>query len=238
MFARVHVPRRRPLRLGVPYHDAVSAANAEKQANAMLKHLLELGDAAVAMGDWNRLKEEPPLSTALAKGVFRDADDAAPHEVKHTGPKRVIDYALTANGAPPALERRQVAGVADHDLVYWDFELGEVESVLRRAPRKPLGKKEVSQALWDERLAARQEELAAAETAGDAAAELCLVLDAAEEALTGQDFVARPGLPRRTRPRRPVKAPLASTRADRLQSATERSLRSWRDALRKTEGRP
>ena len=115
--------------------------------------------------------------------------------------------------------------MADHDLVYWDFELGEVESVLRRAPRKPLGKKEVSQALWDERLAARQEELAAAEAAGDAAVELCLILDAAEEALTGQDFITSPGLPRRTRPRRPVKAPLASTRADRLQSAKERSLR-------------
>ena len=66
LFARVHVPRRRPLRLGIPYHDATSAANAEDQAGAMMKHLLEMGDAAVAMGDWNRVKEEPPFATALA----------------------------------------------------------------------------------------------------------------------------------------------------------------------------
>ena len=223
LFARAHVKARRPLRLGIPYCNASDERDAEEEAAAMLKHLLELGDPAFALGDWNLVQEQRPFASLLGKGVWRAADDVAPHEVQHTGPARPIDFGLGTSDAPPSLARGQVAGVADHDLIYYDLELGAVGDVLRRPPHKPLGKEEVSDALWEQRLEPRREEMAAAEEKGDAATTLCLLLDTAEEALTGVDLAGRPGLPRRTKPRRPVRKPLASTRSDKLQSLMESS---------------
>ena len=110
-------------------------------------------------------------------------------------------------------------------MVYYEWEWGIMEEVLRRPPRQPLGKEEVSEELWRTRLSARQEWLAEAEKTGDAAAELVHIMDVAEEAMTGQDFVSHPGLPRRSQKRCPVRRPLASRRDDRLRSTTETSLR-------------
>ena len=100
-----------------------------------------------------------------------------------------------------------------------------MEEVLWRPPRKPLGTEEVSPELWQDRLTARQDLLTEARESGDAAAELVHLMDAAEEALTGQDFLSHPGLPRRSQKRRPIRRPLATRRSGELQSATERSLR-------------
>ena len=62
---------------------------------------------------------------------------------------------------------------------------------------------------------------------------LCLVLDSAEEALTGQDFIAHPGMPRRSAPRRPVQQRRPSTKAATLMSAKEASLRHLSGRFRK-----
>ena len=226
LFTRVHIPRRRPLRLCTPYLDASDAAQAKDQAQDLLTYLIELGDAALAIGDWNLEQGQQPLATLLSKGAARAADDAAAeHEVQRTAKSRVIDYGILLNGAPPSLQRAQVAGVGDHDLVYYEFDWGIMEEVLSRPPRKPLGTEEVSPELWQDRLTARQDLLTEAREAGDAAAELVHLMDAAEEALTGQDFLSHPGLPRRSQKRRPIRRPLATRRSGELQSATERSLR-------------
>ena len=59
------------MRLGIPYGDASNVGEAQDLAAEMVKHLLSLGDAALAVGDWNLEKEQQPLATVLAKGKFR-----------------------------------------------------------------------------------------------------------------------------------------------------------------------
>ena len=78
------------------------------------------------------------------------------------------------------------------DDPYPVYRIMDVDGTIREgATGNPnLGKEEVTAETWEARVAARQEELEEARSSGEAAKELCLLLDAAEEALGTDPFAA------------------------------------------------
>ena len=243
LFFRAYRQEDRPVRIGGLYLDAHDEEEAAKQAMAAVAHLRSTGDDFIAIGDWNLVREQQPLVQFEITKRIRMADDcASPETVTKTGPARTIDYAIHSSSLARPLQRAQCVGVnsgpAAHQMVYYDWELGTVPNVLRRPPRKRLKTEEVPLERWRERLGARADLFARPRHPRDAAARMLALLDSAEEVLTDQDFIARPRLPRRSRPAAPTQHSKGSTRAKDYQSVKERQLRRLGRKFRQLERSP
>ena len=123
-----------------------------------------------------------------ASQVLRSANEGN-EPIERTCRKRNIDFALYKTGRLAHPSRRQVAGVADHDLVYYDFRLGALDPVLKRPAYQRFTRTEVSDVEWEEQARTWDDEQAAI----PAAEAYLRLMDTAEEALVGE---LKPGAPR------------------------------------------
>lgn len=84
-----------------------------------------IGDQVIIAGDFNCEADQTPVAEHLARGALRELDEAFTEGGKRMGTSaagRCIDYALGIGGTHPTT-RTSAKGLADHDLVYYGFQL-------------------------------------------------------------------------------------------------------------------
>ncbi|CAE6953194.1 unnamed protein product, partial [Symbiodinium sp. KB8] len=137
---------------GGPFYCATSTC----RPPSCLSYIAELGEEAVLMGDFNLVEAEYPISDALASGFLRAANEAShgdagapPTFQGLSGYTRCLDYALHT-GRLVFDYKHQVAGLADHDLVFYDMQLpvAPLPQRFRLQPPRPLQAEAVTTQLW------------------------------------------------------------------------------------------
>ena len=176
----------------------------------------------LAFTDWNRTPEEEPALAPLRSGQLHLADAVGGLEAQVTPTRlgqaaRHIDNALHSMRIVP-IARSQERGVADHTLIAYDFQVGELEPFYQVAPRRQL---QVNEEVEDQTLnSAFDADLYDRLLSQDQIQEAWNMLsDCAEELL-----LPKPGRKRSTIPQ-PVQAAQRPVQADCLQSMLERRLR-------------
>ena len=153
---RVWRPFARPFLLCNLYLPASSRTEAGDILLSCFSHIAELGEEAVLMGDFNLVEADYPISDALASGFLRAAnetihgDAGAPPTFRGlNGYTRCLDYALHT-GRLVFDYKHQVAGPADHDLVFYDMQLpvAPLPQHFRLQPPRPLQEEAVTTQLW------------------------------------------------------------------------------------------
>ena len=226
---RVARPGQRPLLVVNVYLHA----NDRYAAGHTLDHLFAwvalLGEEAIVIGDFNLQITHWPLSAALATGQWYACDDSIQGENNQHGTHRdangvltgtCIDFALATPQIFP-LQRQQFHGVADHDLVYYDFHVaGRFEPVWRLPAAAPLTTAEVTASQWDMHWHPYQDPFHDAVQKGNVQQAWELLSNGAEQALQPQGRISRAN---RRGPRLHANGP--STKAPTFQTLPERQLR-------------
>ena len=129
--AKVHRPNLRPLLLLGVYLHASCAFTAASTLEALFQWAASTCEDWVVLGDFNLGKSHWPIASALASGALYDADAVIGDVGNLPGTHRnaagsltgsVIDYMLHSPSVH-VVQRQQVRGVADHDLVSYSVVL-------------------------------------------------------------------------------------------------------------------
>ena len=217
---RVHRPHQRPFDLVNLYLHASDKASACELADSLFRVIQKSGEDCLFIGDWNNTPEQPPAVGPLQNGSLHLADEVAGSSCINSPTRqdgRHIDYALHSFRLVPH-SRSQYSGVADHDLVLYQFSMCEIEASRFVAPaRNLLEVHQVSSETFLEHFPLQefQDHLGN----HDVQSAWNLLSNSAEHVLKPATGRPRCKIPS---PTEPAKAP---TKPDKLQSMTERKLR-------------
>ena len=189
-------------------------------ADSLFRVIQKSGEDCLFIGDWNNTPEQPPAVGPLQNGSLHLADEVAGSSCINSPTRqdgRHIDYALHSFRLVPH-SRSQHSGVADHDLVLYQFSMCEIEASRFVAPaRNLLEVHQVSSETFLEHFPLQefQDHL----RNHDVQSAWNLLSNSAEHVLKPATGRPRCKIPS---PTEPAKAP---TKPDKLQSMTERKLR-------------
>ena len=193
--------------------------------DAIFRRKAVTGRQYVVLGDHNMVPTEGAVGEAIAKGI-EYVPETPEEQERSTRPLqeygRHIDYGLFHRGLVPfRRDQGTVKGMADHDLVFYDFNVGEDIASFNFATRPTITRTTlVTSDEYCEAFLDREQAFDEAEACGDSNAMWAIATGKAEGLLTEPDAG---GVPRHRPPRVNQPAPdgqqpeKASTRLQRLQ---------------------
>ena len=217
---RVHRPGARPFFCTNVYLHASGKTEKRCLAEKLFETIATGGDEVLFIGDWNCTPEEQPVSNVLRNGQLHLADDIAGAEVAAIPTRaggRHIDFALYSVGLVPCA-RSQARGLADHDLVMYEFAVSDIEPFFRvQRPLRLAAESPVKDEVWSQSFPDKQfEEML---SCFDVQQAWNLLSDCAESVLQPQPGRKRSKIPS------PTQCCLAPTKVERVQSVLERRAR-------------
>ena len=217
---RVHRPGLRPFFCANLYLHASDRRLANQLGRSLFEAIATCEKDAMFIGDWNCTPEEEPACSVLRSGRLHLADAVAGIEAVNAPTRtngRHIDFALhTVRLVPHA--RNEFAGVADHFLITYDFNVTQLGPFYRVASPRALSRSSVvSSDEWNASFSRDAFEQFLRDA--DVQAAWNMLSDHAELLLR-----PLPGRRRSTIPS-PTQVPKQYTKVERLQSVLERRLR-------------
>ena len=217
---RVHRPGLRPFICTNMYLHASDRRAASELGKLLFEATAVCGEDAMFIGDWNCTPEEEPACSVLRSGRLHLADEVAGIEAVSDPTRRRgrhIDFAFhTVRLVPHA--RSKFAGVADHCLIPYDFQVAQLENFYTVArPRPLLASLPVSPDVWD--LSFPQSIFDELLVQHDVQAAWNLLSDHAEFVLQAKPERKRSQVPA------PTQVAPQNTKVHKLQSVLERRLR-------------
>ena len=148
----VHRPGCRHFALTNVYLHSGNKTAARDLASKVMERGALLTEDFLLKGDWNFIPSEEPIFTTCLSGAFHQGDEAPGplvNQVRTRKGRPPIDYCRHSTNLPP-LSRIQEPGVADHDLVCYDFSIcASLNRVLKPSFSKVVRKEPVTVDEWN-----------------------------------------------------------------------------------------
>lgn len=248
---RVHRNQNRPLYLSGFYGNANDMEHTNDMLNTPARHYACKGEHFGIIGDMNCTPEQGTIARLSATGFWECSDLVKGEDAIYLptrGEGRHIDYMVAHRGLI-VLDRLQVKGPADHDLVAYDLDISHRQPIKHRPAFSAVTETEsIDNAQWQQRWAQHETEFAEACQQRRIRDAWRLPIHMAEEMLcsklcnTGMKKESGTGGPQsqkngdershscNTAPRRdevhfPIELPLPNVKSLDIQSRTEAQLR-------------
>ena len=229
MTVKVHRPRHRPFEITNVYLHSGNKTKAADLATSVLTDTALRGEDRLIIGDFNLTPFEEPIFSTVLGGALHMADhvdSAANTSFTTRTDGRYIDYCVHSFGMHPCA-RLQKPGVADHDLIIYDFSSLSLETTFAKPALGKIGVTEqVSTETWISSFP--QNAFDAALLDGDIETAWNLLNSCANKILTVDDEFLHPC---RGKDRAPRPVPRQHLKANRLLTFQERKLHRFRRQL-------
>ena len=150
VLSAIHRDGMQPLLLANLHGDGSCKASIRAQMCHALETARRNARTLVVIGDFNLTPEEGAVSEALAKGWLELPETQQERQQATRTHGRHIDYMLISRGEG-VTERKQIEGVADHDMVMYDLAVGDAHRRFGCQARSHITRREaeVTKDEWD-----------------------------------------------------------------------------------------